>query len=268
MPYWLTSFNGVNLPTNLGDRGSMDVAAGVVDAPLVQLPGGRVFDPLGSTTAYRPSALFVARVMIVSNTPSTIKTVLDSWQALIGTVGTLTRTPDSGGTAHTLTARLMSATVLNRTLEGPRIARMVLTFQAVSFPWQSGGATFPLTKITASATNFFFTVTNAGNVNQRNIQISVTPAAGTTMTNFQILDAISPVLSWTGSVVATKILLINTSSRQVFNDGAAAYSGLTAPTTSEDWFALAAGAQTVTYQATYSGGTGVDVSLGFSDAWG
>lgn len=267
MAYWLTAWNGLTIPTNLGDRGSMDIAAGVADAPMIQLPGGRVFDPLGSTTGYRPSAQFTARVLIVSDVPTTIKTVLDTWQAKIGAVGTLTRTPDNAATAQTISARLLSASV-NRTLMGAKIVPLTLVFQAIALPWQSGGGTANLTKATISASNFTSTVTNAGNVTQRTVQISATPAAGTTMTHFQISSATAPLLQWTGSVAATKILLIDTSAREVFNDGVAAYSGLTPPTTSEDWFAIAAGANLLTYQATWSGGTGVNVSVGFADAWG
>lgn len=268
MAYWLTAFGGVNVPTNLGNQGSMDVATGTPDAPLIQLPGGRVFDPLGSGAAFVPSAQYIAHVMVVSDVKATIKGVVDAWQALRGTVGTLTRTPDDGSTAQTITARLIKADVVNRRPEGPKIVRMDLVFQAIKLPWASGGATYNLTKATASVTNFTTTVTNAGNVTQRILQLSATPAAATTMTHFQISSPIAPLLQWSGSVAATKILLIDTAKRQVFNDGAVAYSGLTVPTNSEDWFAIAAGGNLLTYQATYAGGTGVNVSVGFADAWG
>lgn len=270
MAYWLTSFASTTIPVNLGDRGSMDVAAGVADAPLISLPGGRVFDPLGSTTAYRPSATFVARVMIVSDTPATIKSVLDSWQALIGTVGTLVRTADSGGSTHQLTARLMSATVLGRTVEGSRIVRMMLTFQAVSFPWQTAPSTLLFgTNATVSTTHYTQAYTNGGNIGQFNCQFIVTPTGGATMTSVTILNSNSGYqISYTGSVASGKQLAIDTATTTVTNDGVADYANFVPPTTSERWMLIPAGNSTFTYYATFSGGGNIHFQITAGDAWG
>lgn len=242
----------------------MDIAAGTADSPLVMLPGGRVFDPNGSTKTYRPTAQFSARVLLVGSA-ATRQTNFNAWQAKIGKVGTLTRTGDSSGT-HIITARLLSASI-NRLVANYQVNPMTLVFQAVSFPWE-GPTTFVVfpTSMTVSTNVYNYTMTNGGNADFKKVTFALAPVGGS-MTLLHLDNATTgSSLSYNGTVLATKTLAIDTGARTVKNDGVNSYAYFTAPTTFEDWFYLQPGANQLNYYATFAG-TSVTISVSFKDAW-
>lgn len=266
MAYWLSVFNSLAIPTHLGDRGSMDIAAGAVAAPLISLPGGRVFDPLGDDTAYRPSAQITATVLLVSSTPATLLSDFQAWQAKVGTVGDLTRT-DYLGNNQQLKARLLSASVTRNT-SNINFVPMTLVFQVVTFPWEGTSNVLAPTHATVSGTPVATTITNNGNVTQRRrIQISFTPSFAT-MTSVTIQNTTTGhQFTYTGTVTPGNSVMIDTADRSVLNNGVADYAHFTPSGSFEDWFAVAPGANSVNYNATFAG-TAIIPIIGFSDAWG
>jgi hypothetical protein len=258
--YTLTSFDGLTITAR-----DADIAAGVADAPLVQLPGGRAFDPLGSGLAYRPSALFTAHALLVSDVAATRQSLMDAWQAKVGKVGTLTRTGD-GGTAETVTARLLSASG-HRTVNNIRTLLVPLVFQAVNLPWRGSLSGAFSTNLSISTHLYSYGQSQNGNVNQPSSIHTFTVGTGTmtslTMTN----TTTGHSFVFTGTVTTGHVLVIDTGKRSVLNNGVGAYAFLTPSSTKEDWLILQPGVNAIDLTAVFTGDI-VTWVPSFYDAWG
>jgi hypothetical protein len=109
--------------------------------------------------------------------------------------------------------------------------------------------------------------TDAGRMATRALQIRVM-AGSAPITSITIARAGGESLTFGASIAAGDVLLIDTGSMQVTNDGVDAYDDLTLSPTADlaSWFALAPGsnALTVTYTG---GGTGSTISFQYYEAW-
>jgi len=75
-------------------------------------------------------------------------------------------------------------------------------------------------------------------------------------------------LTFGASIAAGDVLLIDTGTMQVTNDGVDAYASLTISSTADlaSWFALEAGSNPITVTYT-GGGTGSTISFQYYEAW-
>lgn len=109
--------------------------------------------------------------------------------------------------------------------------------------------------------------TDAGRAPTRALQMRVT-AGSAPITSVTIARAGGESLTFGGSIAAGDVLLIDTGTMQVTNDGVDAYDDLTISPTADlaSWFALEAGDNdlTVTY---VGGGTGSTISFQYYEAW-
>ncbi len=109
--------------------------------------------------------------------------------------------------------------------------------------------------------------TDAGRAPTRALQMRVT-AGSAPITSITIARAGGESLTFGASIAAGDVLLIDTGSMQVTNDGVDAYDDLTLSPTADlaSWFALAPGsnALTVTYTG---GGTGSTIAFQYYEAW-
>lgn len=101
----------------------------------------------------------------------------------------------------------------------------------------------------------------------RALQMQVT-AGSSAITSITIARAGGESLTFSGTIVAGDVLLIDTGTMRVTNDGVDAYDDLTLSPTADltAWFSLAAGANALTVTYT-GGGTGSTIDFTYYEAW-
>lgn len=109
--------------------------------------------------------------------------------------------------------------------------------------------------------------TDAGRAPSRAVQIRVT-AGSSAITSITIARAGGESLTFGGTIAAGDVLLINTGTMQVTNDGVDAYDDLTLAPTADmaAWFALETGDNDLTITYT-GGGTGSTIDFRYYEAW-
>lgn len=107
----------------------------------------------------------------------------------------------------------------------------------------------------------------AGRAPIRAIRFQVT-AGSAAITSITVARAGGESMTFSASIAAGDILLIDTGTMQVTNDGVDAYDDLTLSPTADlaSWFALEPGSNPITVTYT-GGGTGSTLSLGYYEAW-
>lgn len=267
MGYWITSFAGVNLPTNLGTVGAHDVGTGDAYAPLIPLPGGRSFDPLGTVTANRPTHTTAVTVLFVTSTAGAMRALTDTWEALVGVYGTLVRTGDGGGTSST-TARLKNVAI-QRHVGDLLVVPATLTFELLALPWTDVQHTQTLT-LAASTTQTYVACPTNGNVNPPRVILTLTGGSGLLSAVSFVFNhttaASTPTLLWAGGLAAGKVLVIDTGVLAVLNDGVDAYAGLTPPTATEQWLVIDAIGGYLHVTGAYTG-TAPTLTVVYQDAY-
>lgn len=259
--------DGLTLPTVYGASGSWTIAEGDVVTDYVSLPRGRTWDALRTDRARIARARYDLDCVLVESTEAALLTSHQALMAKRGVVGVLRRV-DAAGNTHSLTARLGSVEAKGIPANGRFFQPIRLRWESAEPPWRGllhrgtvtvtgaegslslpnnggedfGGPVFTLTAGSGSVTAFGFTMTS-----------------GTRVWKW----------AWTGTLAATKALVVNCGAFTVTNDGANAYSGfaLDATHNENDWASAIAGGLTFTVSVTHSG---TDPSLVWTsaDAWG
>ncbi len=263
MSYWLHSFDGLDLPLNLGNSGEHSLSAGDYSSPLVALPGG-AYDPYG-TEQVRPGARrYQARVMLVAASAAALKTSADAWLAKQGRRGTLVRQADDGTTEHTITARLVEA-VITRAVGNRLWLPMRLTFETVEPVW-SGMARDTTAAIDAEPTTV--TVANGGNARVTTPVVTVT-AAGSSITWLWVWTAGVCFWEYQGTIPVGQAVVVDCGARSVKLNGTADYAHFALSTTWHyvpDWLRLEPGNTTIYVQRT-GGNNSSTVRFQFNDGW-
>lgn len=288
MSYVLWSFDGQPIPQSVGSEGAHDIGgghitsrptmtgSGIVHHPLVPLPSGATFDPLGSNLALRSSMDITAKVNLVA-TGAPLKTALDTWLSRLGKRATMIRQGDDGS-QHSATARLVVVDA-NRAYKNRNFLPVTLTWTLTGLPWS--GTSYDLTMVDMidsddlpatgadgpTAYPVTLTLVNAGNVNQDAVTITVT-AGTSTITAVSLTNSTTghnP--AWAGSLTTGQSLVIDTGARSVQKNGADDYADFTPPSSYEKWFTLAPGANTLSLSIT-PGGAGESIRFQYTDAWG
>lgn len=278
MAYRILSFAGVTIQNHLGSAGQMDIGgghstsrpgitgAGIVHHPLITLPGGYVYDPIGFNVAVRSSIDLSAKIMLLPAPmgPSSIKTQLDQWLALQGSRGTLILQGDDA-TTKSASARLVSVDAIkgyNNRSQQP----IELTWTVTGLPWAGNLNTYNIVQTTSGIGVVTF-ILNNGNVTVTNPVFSITAVTGP-ITRFSFAEFLSPGSGgvWTGVVAVGTTLTIDCGSRTVLNNGVDAYSGFVGPTSFENWLTVHGIAIRAVTNATYTG-TPPTTTITYNDAW-
>lgn len=287
MGYRLTSFDSVPVPQSVGASGAHDVGAGhlvsrpahagsgTVHHPLVALPGGQSFDPLGTDTAPRiavdfgVSGLYVAAVettgafvpgleLLFTQLPAgrTLRHLIDTWLTRLGKTGLLVRTGDDGS-QQSATARLVVVD-LNRRAQNRYFLPTALQFTVLSPPWQ--GLSHDTTTTNPASVN----LTNAGDVTQNALRLTVS-ATNYRITSVIILNTTTgQQVTWTGVLAPFTSLVLDTGLFTATNNGVDAVPSLVP--TKERWVSLAPGANALTVTIVPSG-HGETLRAQYADAW-
>lgn len=127
------------------------------------------------------------------------------------------------------------------------------------------GESFPLT---SSPTSFTISIgTDAGRAPIRAVRMVIN-AGASSMSAITIARTGGESLTFSGTILANKSLMIDTGTMRVLNDGADAYNNLVLSPTADlaSWFALESGDNDITVTFT-GGGTGKEISFSYYEAW-
>jgi hypothetical protein len=246
MPYKLTTFDGLTLPTyNPTDP----TGSGEALSQNVPLWAG-AYDPYGSEETYSQGSTITKRCTVAADTSSALVTAVRAVRAKHGVRGKLYRQWDNGD-SEWVWARLVR-------IEGDREpgqlrhAEMQITWVIESAVWSNASATTSNTDLTGTPQNI--SLTNSGNAAVKNAIITVTmPAAlpdnDITALTFAAGDA---EFTYSGTLTDGDVLVVDTGARSVTLNGADDYDNfsLTASHAISEWLRLAAGANTLTVTAT------------------
>ncbi len=268
MSYALTSFlvsgTSRNLPT-----GRARFYVGTDDSRLatIQLPGGGLYDALGASKAPPQQRAIVYDCVILGANWSAVQTTFDQWRAWRGSYGALTATMPDASTRW----RYCRLTGVEATRQGgnkPVWVEATLTFQPEDEYWKATAATQPSGALTANTTTNI-TANNAGDRNANRVTITIT-AGNSAITSVRVqIVALMVDWMWTGTLAATKSLVVNAGACTVKNDGANAYSTFTLHATNHkvrEWLLLAPGNNMVAVTIA-GGGVGSTMALSYYAAY-
>lgn len=280
MPYVLYQFGSLVLPAYNGEN---DVSTGQVAPVFLDLPGGGVFDVLGTEPAKRRITPLNKRCTLDATDTTDMRTQYNALRAKIGHRDRLWRRWDEGY-YNWCWARLVNIDA-RRTTRNYLHQEVDLQFVMISPHWYGqhhGGAWtldsgilfdtgYPLDTtdwlpLTADATTNL-TITNNGN--RRITNAVVTVAAGSDAIDDVTVgvNAIS-AFTYSGTIDAGEGLVIDCGAMSVINDGneAYVYFALTADHKIDDWLRLEPGANIIEVTIT-GGGTGSQALVEFFDGW-
>lgn len=279
MGYSFERFGAITLPEYNREMNMAPVAA--VQRIVATAAGAFDADGSGRAGQQFPHALTVEAI-VFEEAAADLRAALDALRAAVGTRAYLYRRADDDSTVHRALCRLASMDV-QRSYEQRRAYQPVtlqflqlsawqgassaawtlddgelfddgLLFDATSYAWSIGSS------LTIRS------VTNGGNLPVMDVVFTIT-AGATGLTN-PILTGGGMDLRWTGTIAATKSLVIDCGVLSVLNDGANAYSGLTlgANHAIEAWCSLAPGATDIELAITGTL-TGATWGVSFRDRW-
>jgi hypothetical protein len=266
--YVLTTFDSLAIPAPLGQSGSIPLDSGAALSPIVSLPGGHIWDAWGASQSPRPSVVLTANAILTAASASALQTALNAWYAKVGIRGSLVRT-GGDATTHSVTARLLGVKA-SRGRQHRLHLPIGLDFEVLGLPWK-GAVRNVVGNIVAGTVNL--ACVNSGNAQWSSPVVTVTAGGGGSITSAEIISA--PMdgyvyrWTWTGTLAATKALLIDCAVMSVKNDGADAYAGFALHTTHnlDGWLAIPAGGATVTCNATGAGAAGATARVVSYDGW-
>lgn len=280
MPYELYQFGSLVLPEYDGDE---DVSTGQVAPVFLDLPGGGVFDVLGTDPARRRTTPLNKLCTLLADDSAGLRTAYNLLRAKIGRRDRLWRRWDEGY-YDWCWARLVNIAARRPTGQ-PLEQDVDLQFVMISPHWygQHHGGTWTLDSgilfdtgypldttdwmpLTAGAANSL-TITNNGNRTIANAVVTVV-AGNADITATKIGVTGISEMSYSGTISAGDALSIDCGALSVINDGneAYVYFSLTANHRRDDWLRLEPGDNTVVVTIT-GGGTGAQALVEFFDGW-
>jgi len=265
MPYIISRFGaswaaGTALPI-LGMQ--QPVGLGAVASTIVQLPGGNSWDSLGSAQTRPHSQVITIHGGYVAASAAALTTYIDAMRALVGVRSYLWATPDSGSTTRWRLARCLDV----RATAKPGFPRWIgvdMDFELAAGGWNGAAHS----ESTALATgNDAIETTNAGNAIVTNAIITIT-AQTTAITELSFY--VTGLLHWhyTGSITATKSLIVDCGTRKVTNDGTGDFANfvLQSDHADNDWLPIQSGVNSIQVERTGGGATSA-VVLAYNDGW-
>jgi hypothetical protein len=168
---------------------------------------------------------------------------------------------------HTLRARLVDVKAQGSPGHGLHWQPVTLSFETADYPWKG------MARIGSSASEGAVTIPNSGNAPYQGVVFTLTGGAAASSTTALEIYATDGSrhwhLTWTGTLAATKSLVIDCGANTVKNDGTAAYSAgfLDASHNQDAWFEVPAGGITLTWAETHTG-NGPTLSYVSYDGWG
>lgn len=129
------------------------------------------------------------------------------------------------------------------------------------------GQTYLLTTSPTSFTVSIGVSSDAGRAPSRAVRLSIS-AGASNMSAVTIARSGGESITFSGTILANDILVIDTGTMQVLNDGVDAYDDLTLSPTADlaAWFALEPGDNGITVTFT-GGGTGKEISFSYYEVW-
>lgn len=278
MGYSFERFGMLTLPIYNRESSQSPVAANL---RLVSTAAG-AFDSDGSGRSAQQFPHGLTVVALVSEDASADqRAALDALRAAVGTRAYLYRVADDDSTIHRALCRLAAMTV-ERSYSEHGYQPVTLQFQQLA-GWQGAsnsawvldsgeffddglaldvtGYSWPI-----GATLTLRSVSNGGNLPVTDVRFTIT-AGATGLTN-PILSGGGMDLRWTGTIAATKTLVIDCGALSVLNDGADAYSGLALGSNHalEHWCRLQPGVTEIELAITGTL-TGATWAIAFRDRW-
>lgn len=264
LPYVLTTFDGLTLPTAMGS-GQLSVKAQAA-TDIWTLAGGRAWDALRTDRARAALYRYQMDCMITGANAAAVLTAYQNLRAKDGVSGTLTRT-DSGGATNTITARMTWPSWNGSPHDGSLMTKVSLIFEGTTPPWQGTARTGSVVVTGAEGSQ---TITNSGNAPWLPT-LTLTAGSGS-VTAFGFLAGPDATgrhwhWAWAGTLAAGKSLVVNCRTKQITNDGTANY-GLTldASHNQNEWVEVPNGGLTFAVTVSHSG-TDPTLSWTSYDGW-
>ncbi len=265
------------------------IGSGVTPTAYQNLPEGGALDLFGSQQKH-PGAVERSKSMrLTATTDAALETIFMQLLALRGKRERLYRQTSSGD-IHWQYARLVEVTA-ERNYEMAKFKRLQdisLRFVTQEAFWRGdlGGVWYfdsgeyfdsglafdsgQVYSLTTSPTSFAIsvgTVTDAGRAAIRAVRMAI-DAGASSMSAITIARTGGESITFSGTILANKTLVIDTGTMQVTNDGVDAYDDLTLSPTADlaAWFALEPGSNTITVTFT-GGGAGKQISFSYYEVW-
>jgi hypothetical protein len=244
MPYTVVSYTtgSTTLPFTLLD-GRYDIStSGASPTPSTPLAGGGEYDEYGADRAPRQAQVVKIEEVYQSTAGNT---AIKAWKAVHRTKGKLYRRDDNTGTIQWTMARL-SAIPITRTADNAVEQGIALQFYLYNSLWSGshhggltllwdGGTTWDSGHVWSETVGDIFPLTSSAStvvalVNDGNETVNAgifTIVAGdAAITSVHIVCvALGVDFTWTGTVAALSLLVIDTGAQRITNGGIGAYGG-------------------------------------------
>lgn len=285
--YWLERFGTTELPTQQPDQ---YVGTGQAStAKFIPLPGGGVFDTLGSEQAVGQGGTISCKgaVSILDQSGAALISQVQALRALKGKRDKLYRRWDNGD-MEWIYARLVEVNA-QRSIRDLNSLEMMFTFQQISPVWNGNthgsgwyldsGEYFDTGLVFDEATGDIFaldsvpksiTISNGGNAPVRDMVIEVynDMASGAAITQIDIAISGKTAWRWTGSLPVGKVLTIDCGAFTVLNDTTDAYSGVSLESghAIDCWIELEPGDNVLSVTRT-GGDASASFTVRYNDGW-
>ena len=239
------------------------VGAGSVPSSLVSLPGGGSWDNIGTSVSRPRAQLITVSGMWLAASKSAMETKMDALKALVGTRNKLWASVDSGTTNRWRYARCLDVRSMAQVGIQNRMP-IEMDFELAASNW-NGAAHSESTELATGSDEI--TSTNGGNVRASNAVITVTADTS----NITVLSVLlAGVVHWhyTGTITASKSLVVDCGTRKVTNDGTGdfAHFVLQSDHADNDWMPMLSGVNTYTVANT-GGGAESTILIAYADGW-
>lgn len=257
---------GVALPRYEGEQpwGTLGVPG-----TLVELPGGLMWDSLGTDAAIPRGGVITIRGEWLAASTTDMQTKMDALRALEGTRNKLWMSNDSGTTTRWRYARCLQtrAAVM---AGAASYAVIEMDFELAPGLWN--GAAHAETTVLDTATHNV-TTTNGGNATVRDARLQINAKVATiTALSVSITVSGSLITHWhyDGTIAINKYLYINCGTRRVFNENTGddyANFALQTDHTIADWLPIYAGETTIVVSYTSADTSAHTAVLAYNDGW-
>lgn len=276
MSYVLERFGSVNLP---GYDAASEIGAGPARLWLLPLPGGGLFDGLGSSQAPVGDVKISDQASLLGSSKADLETQFKTLRALIGKRDKLYRRLEGAGALEWCYARLANIRVLRRS-EHVFSLDVGLEFAMISRAWYAESAQNVYNADPLDAADDLTTTgaespaaypvtlnfTHAGNVDQPDVTFTITAGSGNVTAVTIQNTTTGHQFSWSGTLAAGNSLVIDCGALSVKNNGADDYNAFTPPTNKEEWMVFRPGLNALSISITEAG-TESAIRVQFYDAY-
>lgn len=214
MPYTLTTFGAVNLPSSIMSTSDMSTAT---ISSTIRSSVGSSYDWRGSGRQWPTMQVFVVKGLYLGSSVADLKSQIDALRGLIGVRDTLNRRDISASVNQTRIARLINVNVTQTTEQNAAVvAEVEATFESATRGWRAATAT----TATASGASGTININPGGNIDVSDAIITVQGAV-TTVTFTSVTLGVA--LSWSGGAGSGQSLVFDCGNQTVFRGTSAVY---------------------------------------------